>query len=203
MPPAAAPTHEGHQPGAAPGADAAEETRAALRCDARFGEVLSFLRTFSLTLRWTPVGADALESALVQPQRWGGLLAELHAKLLRRSHELGAPFTDDGGDIWVSRLARRLAGTPALWPAGATAPPLKRGHAYTALTVTQRLALLHALCVARLDSCAALAESARLTIEAGAASALRDVPIGTDAAGVRYFHLAAAGEDCRVYRRVL
>ena len=32
------------------------------------------------------------------------------------------------------------------------------------------------------------------------ASALRDAPIGTDAAGCRYYHLAAAGEDCRVYR---
>jgi hypothetical protein len=39
------------------------------------------------------------------------------------------------------------------------------------------------LCCARLDGCEALQESVRLTVEAGGADALREVPFGTDAQG--------------------
>jgi hypothetical protein len=135
-------------------ADGAGDDVACLRRDARFAESLAFLRTFSATLCLSPplrpLSADALEGALLTPAAHGALLAQLHARLTRRPHELDAPFWDEdggggggGGDegreAWEGRLARHLAGAPSLWGEGAAASPLGRGRRYVALRPAERV----------------------------------------------------------------
>ena len=190
-------------------ANGVHEDVAALRSDARFAEVVCFLRTFSRVLRLRPVSCDELETALVAPSQWTALLAELHGRLCRRSHELAAPWREELEERWAVRLARYVGERKALW-AGARESPL-RGRAppaaYAALTPVQRvrpldttrcrvfcssnlgtdalcqLRLLHSLCIARLDSCTAVAEGIRLTVEGSAVHALRELPLGVDEAG--------------------
>jgi hypothetical protein len=63
----------------------------------------------------------------------------------------------------------------------------------------RQLGVLHALCVARLDGCEAVARSVALTVEAHASGdALREAPLGTDRHGrVRG---AAASHACHACR---
>ena len=123
------------------GANGAHDDLAALRCDPRFAEVICFLRTFSRVLRHRPVSCDELEAALMAPSQWTALLAELHGRLTRRSHELAAPWREELEERWAVRLARYVGERKALW-AGARESPL-RGRAppaaYAALTPVQRV----------------------------------------------------------------
>jgi hypothetical protein len=147
---------------AAADAAAAAADVAALRRDARCAEALAFLRTFSATLRFAPplapLSADSLEAALLAPQQHAALLAQLHARLTRRPHELDAPLDDNdeddddddedggsGGAAWEGRLARHIAGAPGLWGDGAPASPLGHGRRYEALRPEERVrACMHA-----------------------------------------------------------
>lgn len=123
------------------GPDSTQEDLAALRSDPRFAEVVCFLRTFRLVLRLRPVPCDELEAALMAPSQWTALLAELHGRLTRRSHELSAPWREELEERWAVRLARHVGERKALW-AGARESPL-RGRAppaaYAALTPVKRV----------------------------------------------------------------
>ena len=118
-----------------------EDELAALRSDPRFAEVVCFLRTFSRVLRLRPLSCDELEAALLAPARWTALLAELHGRLTRRSHELSAPWRVELEPRWVVRLARYVGERKSLW-AGARESPF-RGRAppaaYAALTPVKRV----------------------------------------------------------------
>lgn len=123
-------------------ADVLQDDLAALRSDPRFAEVVCFLRTFSRVLRFSnPMSCDELEAALMAPAQWTALLAELHGRLTRRSHELAAPWREELEERWTIRLARHVGERKALW-AGARESPL-RGRAppaaYAALTPVERV----------------------------------------------------------------
>ena len=123
-------------------ADGLRDELCALRSDPRFAEVVCFLRTFSRVLRFSqPISCDELEAALMAPVNWTALLAELHGRLTRRSHELAAPWRADLEERWTIRLARYVGERKVLW-AGARESPL-RGRAppaaYAALTPVQRV----------------------------------------------------------------
>lgn len=114
---------------------------AELRSDPRFAEVVCFLRTFSRVLRYDPVSCDVLEAALLAPAQWTALLAELHGRLTRRSHELSVPWQPSLEERWAVRLARYVGERRALW-AGARESPLKGRAppaAYAALSAVKRV----------------------------------------------------------------